>query len=79
MYLLLLAKTKSRIKNFHHTIYLPCIQYNTYNGMNINSPIIVPVTDLAVPERSLITATPMAMRIAVTFSASQGMKYKLLL
>ena len=70
---------KQNLIYFQHKICQYYFQYHTYNGMNINSPIIVPATDLAVPERSLITATPMAIRIAVTFSASQGMKYRLLL
>ena len=47
--------------------------------MNISKPMIVPVIDRAVPERSLIKATPTAIEIAVTFSASHGMKYRLLL
>ena len=46
--------------------------------MKINKPITVPVTERAVPERSRIKETPTAIKIAVTFSASQGMKYKLL-
>jgi len=46
--------------------------------MKISSPITVPVTELDVPESSRITAIPIAITIAVTFSASQGTKYTLL-
>ena len=52
--------------------------FRTHNGINTSSPITVPGTDLAVPEKSRIMATPTAIKIAVTFSANHGTKYTLL-
>ena len=46
--------------------------------MKTRRPITVPGIERAVPDNSRITATPTATRIAVTFSASHGIKYTLL-